>query len=347
MDIRHTFWCALYDMMRKTEEGLYMKKLRILMDCDTGTDDAIALVCAANTPNVELRAVTTVAGNADLCFTAPNTLNLMRYIGCPVKVSKGAETPIKRVLSEIREKVDEEAGQIDTHGDNGLGGIVLPEAKDGFYPLDAVDTIYEEAKACGGELVIIATGPLTNIANAITKHPELKDGLIKKIVFMGGAAKGGNTTAVAEFNWLCDPEAAHIVLMSGIPCVMVGLDVTEKAEISDEFCDRVRTLRSNGAKVCSEILEFMRARRDTHGGESTLMHDGLALAAAVIPDVVSCRHLFVDAECDGKYTFGHSFVAFDNRLGDFTPNCDVALEVNVKMLEEYMWDCLIRSEEKR
>ena len=330
--------------MRKRRMGASdMEKLRILMDCDTGTDDAIALVCAANTPNVELRAVTTVAGNADLCYTAPNTLNLMRYIGCPVKVSKGAETPIKRKLSEVREKVNSEEGQIETHGDNGLGDIVLPVADDDFYALSAVDTIYEEAKACGGDLIIVATGPLTNIAEAIIKYPELKTGMIRKIVFMGGAAKGGNTTAVAEFNWLCDPEAAHIVLMSGIPCVMVGLDVTEKAELSDEFCDRVKTLKSNGAKICSEILEFMRARRDTPGGESTLMHDALALAAAVVPDVVKCRHLFVDAECDGRYTFGHSFVAFDNRLGDFEPNCDVALEVDVSKLEEYIWDCLARS----
>ena len=317
------------------------------MDCDTGTDDAIALICALNTPYVDLRAVTTVAGNADLCHTAPNTLNLMRYLGSDIKVSVGAERPLKRILDEVREKVDESAGQIDTHGDNGLGGIVLPKADEPFYRLDAVETRYEEAVACGGELVLVPTGPLTNIASALIKHPDLKAGMIKKIVFMGGACKGGNTTAVAEFNILCDPEAAHIVLMSGIPCTMVGLDVTEKAEVSDRLCDEIAKIGTKDARLCHEILQFMKVRRDEHGGEGLLMHDGLALAAAVVPEVVKCRHLFVDAECDGKYTFGHTYVAFDNRLGDFKPNCDVALEVDMEVFQKYMLKCMLNSVERQ
>ena len=323
------------------------ERIPVLMDCDTGTDDVIALICAVNTPQVDLRAVTTVAGNADLCCTAPNTLNILRYIGSSVRVAKGAEAPIKRVLNEVRAKVDESAGEINTHGDNGLGGIIVPEATDDFCALEAVDLLHQEAVACKGELVIVATGPLTNIAKAILRYPDLKDGLIRRIVFMGGACRGGNTTAVAEFNILCDPEAAHIVLMSGIPCTMVGLDVTEKAELSDAFCDEIAAIDSPDAQLCTEILRFMQIRRDKYHGEGVLMHDGLALAAAILPDVVRCRKLFVDAECKGRYTFGHTFVAFDNRLGEFVPNCDVALEVDMTVFENYMRKCMQHSVGKK
>lgn len=311
-----------------------------IIDCDTGTDDAIALICALNTPSIDLRAVTTVAGNVDLCYTAPNTLNLLRYLGSDIKVAKGSPAPIRRVLSEVRAKPDASQGEISTHGETGLGDLVLPECHQPFYEKSAVETIYEEALACKGELEIVAVGPLTNIAIALMAHPDLKDGLIKHITFMGGAAKGGNTTTVAEYNILCDPEAAHLVLQSGIPCTMVGLDVTEQAEVPDDVCDLIATFKGKGAQITSQILTFMRDRRDQHGGESTLMHDALALAAAVVPGVVECKHLFVDAECAGTYTFGHTFVAFDNRLGNFTPNCNVALKVDMNRFNDYMISCL-------
>ncbi len=317
-----------------------MSKRPFLIDCDTGTDDAIAIICALGTPEIELRAITTVAGNADLCFTAPNTLNLVRCLGHDIKVAKGAAQPLRRVLSEVREKVDRDAGEINTHGETGLGTLVLPDAGDDFYEKNACDTIYEQALACGGELEIVAVGPLTNIAVAILAHPELKQGLIKRITFMGGAAKGGNTTAVAEFNMLCDPEAAHLVLTSGIPCRMVGLDVTERAEVPDEMCDEIEKIGTKEAQVTADILRFMQVRRDEHGEESTLMHDALALAAAVHPEIVRTKRLFVDAECLGTYTFGHTFVAFDNRLGEFEPNCDVALELDLPAFLHYMRSCL-------
>ncbi len=317
-----------------------MKKRPFLIDCDTGTDDAIALICGLRTPEIEVRAITAVAGNADLCYTAPNTLNLVRYLGHDVKVAKGAEQPLKRVLNEVREKIDPEKGELDTHGETGLGDLFLPECGLPFYEKNAVETIYEQALQCGGELEIVAVGPLTNIALALLIYPELKNGLIKRITFMGGAIKGGNTTAVAEFNILCDPEAAHIVLMSGIPCTMVGLDVTEKAEVSDEICDEIAKIGNRHAQIVSKILEFMRVRRDKFDGESTLMHDALALAAAVHPDIIETKRLFVDTECTGTYTFGHTFVALDNRLGDFEPNCDVALSVDMDKFNEYMISCL-------
>ncbi|MBQ1234839.1 MAG: nucleoside hydrolase [Oscillospiraceae bacterium] len=311
-----------------------MEKRPFIIDCDTGTDDAIGIVAALNTPGMDIRAITTVAGNVDLCYTAPNTLNLVRMLGFDVKVAKGSPCPIYRVLKEVRAKPA--PGEINTHGDTGFGDVYLPECGLPFYEKNAVETIYEEAVACGGELEIIAVGPLTNIAHALMTYPELKEGLIKHITFMGGAAKGGNTTAVAEFNILCDPEAAHIVLHSGIPCTMVGLDVTERAAVSDADCDFIRTINTPDAQIVADLLDFMRGRRDEFGGEDTLMHDALAIAAAILPGVVDTKMYYVDAECAGKYTFGHTFVAFDNRLGEFPPNCNVALDVHMDIFTEWL-----------
>lgn len=313
-----------------------MEKRPFIIDCDTGTDDAIALVAALNTPFMDIRAITTVSGNVDLCYTAPNTLNLVRMLGYDVPVAKGSPTPIHRVLKDVRQKVSEEQGQLATHGQTGMGDVVLPDCGEPFYSKNAVETIYEQALLCDGQLEIIAVGPLTNIAHAIMTYPQLKQGLIKHITFMGGAAKGGNTTAVAEFNILCDPEAAHLVLQSGIACTMVGLDVTERANVPDADCEQIRKIDTPDAQIVADILDFMRGRRDEFEGEDTLMHDALAVAAAILPGVVDTHKYFVDVECIGKYTFGHTFVAFDNRLGDFTPNCNVALDVHMDIFIDWL-----------
>ena len=319
---------------------------KIIIDCDTGTDDAIALVAALNSPDIDLRAITTVSGNVDLCYTAPNSLNLARMLGFPVKVAKGAPQPILRDLHKIRLMDADEAGGLPTHGQTGMGDVVLPECGEPFYEKNAVETIWEEAQACGGELEIVAVGPLTNIAHALMVYPQLKEGLIKKISFMGGAAYGGNTTAVAEFNILCDPEAARIVLRSGIPLVLVGLDVTEKAAVPDEDCEIIRQMGTKDAVLVADILDFMRMRRDEFGGEDTLMHDALALAAAVLPGVVSGHDYYVDVECAGEYTFGHTYVQKDHRLTNSAPNCWVAEEVDMKCFMDWLKGCLEQSKNR-
>lgn len=167
-----------------------MKKLPIIIDCDTGTDDAIAIIAALYAPQFDLRAITTVAGNVELKYTSQNTLNLVRCLGFDTKVAVGAPQPIK---SDIIHSGD------DTHGDTGMGTVVLPKTDASFYEKTAVETIIEEARALKGELMLIPIGPMTNVALAIMAYPELKT-LIKRIVFMGGAMRGGNMTSVAEFN---------------------------------------------------------------------------------------------------------------------------------------------------
>ena len=216
-----------------------MQRKPVIIDCDTGTDDAIAIMAALYSPELDVRAFTTVAGNVALKYTSRNTLNLVRALGLDTPVAVGAPKPILR--DAIIHSGD------NTHGDTGLGNVTLPVTDAPFYEKTAVETIYEHAVACDGELELIPIGPLTNIAQAVMVHPDLKD-LIKHITFMGGAMWGGNLTTTAEFNIWADPEAAKVVLASGIPLTMVGLDVTLKAALNREDTHEIREMGSRAAR---------------------------------------------------------------------------------------------------
>jgi len=305
-----------------------MNKLPILIDCDTGTDDAIAIIAALYSPEFDVRAITTVAGNVALKYTSQNTLNLVRYLGFDTKVSIGAPKPI------IGQVIHSDDG---THGDMGMGTVVLPKAQTGFYEKNAVETIIEEARALKGELVLIPTGPMTNIAHAIMIYPELVT-LIKEIIFMGGAMNGGNMTATAEFNAWADPEALSIVLNSGIPCKMIGLDVTLKAVLDQDDSDYFRGLGTKAGQVVADILDFM-IERFKNGGEDVLMHDGLAVAVAAVPDIVETRRYYVDCECHGTYTRGHTYVATNQlffKKGEKPELCDVAISLDLPRLKQFL-----------
>ena len=312
-----------------------MKKLPILIDCDTGTDDAIAIIEALYAPEFDVRAITTVAGNVALKYTSQNTLNLVRYLGFDTKVAVGSAKPI---LGEIIHSAD------GTHGDTGMGTVVIPDAKVGFYEKNAVETIIEEARLLQGELVLIPTGPMTNIAHALMAYPELTR-LIKEIVFMGGAMIGGNMTTTAEFNAWVDPEALSIVLNSGIKCKMIGLDVTEKAILHKDDAEYFRGLGTKAGQVVADLLEYMFVRFN-RGGEDALMHDGLAVAVAAVPEIVKTKRYYVDCECSGKYTRGHTYVARNELLvkrNEKTELCDVALELDLSRFKQFIKGAIANS----
>ena len=302
-----------------------MNKKPVIIDCDTGTDDAIAIIAALYSPELDLRAFTTVAGNVELEHTSRNTLNLVRYLGFNTKVAVGAAQPILR--QAIVHSGD------NTHGDTGLGTLVLPKTDQPFYNQTAVDTIYEEALKADGELGLIPIGPLTNIAQAIMVHPDLKN-LIKRIVFMGGAKIGGNITTTAEFNIWGDPEAARIVFAAGIPLTMVGLDVTLKAALNQQDAAEIRRIGTPAAEVAADILDFMFERLG-RGGEDALMHDALAVGVCINPALVKTNHYFVDCECSGQYTAGHTFVA-TNRIFRGEPNCNVCEELDLPAFKTWL-----------
>ena len=309
-----------------------MQKRPFIIDCDTGTDDAIAIVAALYSEEVDLRAITSVNGNVEHKYVCHNNLNLMEYLGQKVPVAKGAVHPFR----------DNGLHSSDgTHGATGLGDLTLPEAKSSdFDPRIASQLIHEIAVEEKGELELLVIGPMTNIAIALLQYPDLP-GLIKHIWFMGGAAVGGNVNTTAEFNIWVDPEAAHVVMGSGIPMTMVGLDVTLKAAMVEADAAELRACGTRAANFVADLLDYMFRRRDK-GLEDALMHDALALGAALCPDCLKCKDCFVDVECFGQYTRGHTAVDLKGRSGK-KPNVSVALEIDVPMFRRWLVDTIKKS----
>ena len=305
-----------------------MAKRTFIIDCDTGTDDAIAIIAALYSPEIELAAITSVNGNVSHQYTSQNNLNLMEYLGADIMVARGAEKPLFLRPQHYG----------NTHGQTGLGDIVLPTAvTSNFAEENAIEVIRRKADELKGELELLVIGPMTNIAIALSLYPDIAE-KIKHIWFMGGAVKGGNVSTSAEFNIWVDPVAARLVLASGIPCTMVGLDVTELAILNHQDEVILRNMGTKAAVLTADILDYMFRRREK-GGEDAVMHDALALAAALCPQCLSCNDYFVDVECLDSYTVGHTAVDLRNTL-DRQPNVKVAMDIRVDLFKEWLIGCI-------
>jgi pyrimidine-specific ribonucleoside hydrolase len=301
-------------------------RIPVIIDCDTGVDDAIALVCAFATDKLDILAITTVAGNQTLDKTSVNTLNLVDFLGYKAKVAVGASKPLAREL-ETAEHV---------HGSGGIGGVILPKAKSEFYKKTAIETIIEEASAHKGELEIVAIGPLTNIAQAILVCPSLKEN-IKRITLMGGSIDGGNHTSSAEFNVYVDPEAAQVVFSSGIPIVMVGLEVTEKAYLTKDEIENLKVWKAED-KVSKEIralLDNMLQICLKFGYNGAVMHDPLALCHLLDETLIKTKPMNIQVETQGIITRGKT-VADRYYVTDRKPNALVGIEVDRVRFVELM-----------
>lgn len=305
-----------------------MKKRPFIIDCDTGTDDAIALIAAFGCDEITVKAITSVNGNARETDTSRNNRNLMAHLGIDVEVAHGAKMPLfQRGIYYSS-----------THGKTGLGNVELREAEEYPFSKDmAPEVIRRIAEEEHGELELLVVGPMTNIAIAFSLYPQLKD-QIKHIWFMGGAIHGGNVTTTAEFNIWVDPVAAQLVIASGVPMTMVGLDVTEKAILNREDEALIRGAGNKGAIVAADLLEYMFARCKD-GGEDAMMHDALALAAAVCPECLVFEKYFVDVDASGVYTAGHTAVDVHKRTGK-EPNVQVAVELDLDRFRTWIRNCV-------
>lgn len=305
-----------------------MKKRPFIIDCDTGTDDAIALIAAFGCDEIHVRAITSVNGNAREADTSRNNRNLMAHLGIEVEVAHGAGLPL------FQRGIYYSA----THGATGLGNVDLREAEEYPFSKDiAPEVIRRIAEEENGELELLVMGPMTNIAIALSLYPQLK-GQIKHIWFMGGAIHGGNVTTTAEFNVWVDPLSAQIVIASGIPMTMVGLDVTEKAVLGREDEQTIRSFGNKGAIIAADLLEYMFVRC-ADGGEDALMHDALALGAAVCPDCLVFENYYVDVDCVSPYTAGHTMVDIDRKSGK-APNVNVAVDLKPDVFKIWLRDSI-------
>lgn len=305
---------------------------KIILDCDPGHDDMIAMIIAFASRELEVLAVTTSAGNQTQDKTNANARKIMTFMGIEgVPVARGCEKPLCRNLRIAAE----------IHGESGLDGADL--GRPGFEPdpRNAVELMRDILERSAEKVCIAATGPLTNVALLLALYPGLKD-QIERISFMGGSVYGGNTTPRAEFNILVDPEAAQIVLRSGVPLIMSGLEVTHKAQVRHEDIARIRGIGNKLGKVTADLLDFF-IRSATPPlfappghREGAHMHDACAVAALIDESRFLAGNFFGDIETGGEYCAGNTVIDVYGALKR-RPNLRVAFDLdNDWMLELIM-----------
>ena len=268
-------------------------KIPIILDGDPGHDDAIAWMLAKASSMLEILACTSVSGNQSIEKTSYNARRVMTLLGIKASFAMGRENPLHG------EPIH--AGNI--HGETGLDGPALPQPAIEAEPLTAVELMAKTIMASGEPVTIVATGPLTNVGALLILYPERKP-KIARISIMGGGLAHGNWTPAAEFNILVDPEAADVVFKSGIPLTMAGLDVTLKALVFPEDFERIRALGNPIAVVVAEWLDFFYNFHRGIGYAGAPVHDAVAVAALVRPEILTSKDLYVQVETSGDFCRG-------------------------------------------
>ena len=284
---------------------------KILLDCDPGHDDAIALLLALASPEVELLGVTTVAGNQTLDKTTANAIRVLELAGRgKVPVAAGADRPLirdRRVAANV-------------HGETGLDGPELPPPEGAPAEAHAVDFLAERLTGA----TLVATGPLTNVALLLARYPEARPA---RLVLMGGAIAEGNVTPAAEFNIWADPEAAARVFASGLDVTMVGLDVTHRALVTRAHAEQLRGAGRVGRFV-AELLDFYGVfHREVYRFDGSPVHDAVAVAQVIRPELLELERLNVRVDCESELCRGRTVVDVWRRTG-LEPNADVAVGID-------------------
>jgi inosine-uridine nucleoside N-ribohydrolase len=297
----------------------------ILLDCDPGHDDAIALLLALASPEVELLGVTTVAGNQSLDKTTANAIRVLELAGRgEVPVAAGADRPLVR----------EPFVAAYVHGETGLDGPDLPPPEGRPAEAHAVDLLAE--RLAGSTLV--ATGPLTNVALMLARYPDARP---ERLVLMGGAIAEGNVTPAAEFNVWADPEAAARVFTSGLDVTMVGLDVTHRALLSGAHAAQLRGAGRVG-RVVAELLDFYGIfHREVYGFDGSPVHDAVAIAQVIRPDLLELERFNVQVDCESSLCRGRTVVDVWRRTG-LEPNASVAVGIDAEAFLDLLLERLAR-----
>jgi inosine-uridine nucleoside N-ribohydrolase len=297
----------------------------VLLDCDPGHDDAIAMLLALGSDELELRGVTTVAGNQTLEKTTANAIRVLELAGrAEIPVAAGAGRPLvrePRVAAEV-------------HGETGLDGPDLPPPQGEPSPQHAVDFLAERIEGA----TLVATGPLTNVALLLARHPEA---VPERIVLMGGAIAEGNVTPAAEFNIWADPEAAHRVFTSGLDVTMVGLDVTHQALVTSAHAEQLGQSGRIGT-VVAELLEFYGGfHRTVYGWDGSPIHDAVAVAHVIDPTLLELEHVNVRVDCQSELCRGRTVADIWRRTG-LEPNANVAVGIDSERFVDLLLQRLAR-----
>ena len=289
----------------------------ILIDCDPGHDDAIAILLALASPEVDVLGITTVAGNQTLEKTTANALRVLEFVGRgDVPVAAGAERPLLR----------DQFVAAYVHGESGLEGPELPAPVGAPVDEHAVDFLAARILGSDEGITLVPLGPLTNVALLLARHPEVA-ARIERVVLMGGAIAEGNVTPAAEFNIWADPEAAARVFGSGLDVTMIGLDVTHRALMTREHAERLRAMGRTGTMVAELFDFFHEFHRETYGFQGSPIHDAVAVAHAMGTGLVETVERHVAVDCASELCRGRTVVDLWRRTGN-EPNAHVGVDID-------------------
>jgi pyrimidine-specific ribonucleoside hydrolase len=304
----------------------------VILDGDPGHDDALAILLACASPELDLLGVTTVGGNAGLENTTRNALRVLTVLGrTDVPVAAGAERPLVR----------DPMIQVNFHGESGLDGADLPEAAFDARPESAIELTAALVRASSQPVTLVPTGPLTNIALFLRAFPSLHARL-GAISLMGGSLGAGNTTASAEFNIWQDPEAAAIVIGAGIPILMAGLDVTHQALVLPPDIARLDALGTRTGSVFADLMRFFAIHhRNRYGWDGPPIHDAVAVAVLIAPWLIKRRRMRIDVETGDGLTRGRT-VSDEEGIAGRPINAEVGVALERERFLDLVVDAVAR-----
>lgn len=296
-----------------------MEKKKIILDCDPGHDDAVAIILAAKSEKIDLLGITVVAGNQTLEKTQVNARNVCQSLGIDVPVYAGCGRPM------IREKMV----AADIHGETGLDGPVFEPLTKPLEEKHAVNFIIDTLMASDGDITMVTTGPMTNLAMAMRMEPQIIP-KIQQIVLMGGAYTNGNVTPAAEFNIIADADAAYVCFTSGRPITMVGLDVTRKALCYPAIVERMGMVGNKASKLFVDLMgHFCKSQKEVFGWEGGPLHDPITIAYLIDPTVLTVKPMHAEIDIRSVQSYGRTNCDFFG-YQKLEPTADVAIDIDVE-----------------
>ena len=295
-----------------------MQKTKIILDCDPGHDDAVAIMLAAREPSMEVLGVSVVAGNQTLENTQRNARNVLQWIGSDIPVYAGCDRPM------VRDKVI----AADIHGSTGLDGPVFPTLKKRLEPEHAVQFLIRTLLESEGDITVVTTGPMTNLAMAMRLEPRAVE-KIRRIVLMGGSYTNGNVTPAAEFNIIADAEAASVCFRSDRPITMVGLDVTRKALCYPEIVERMGRIGNRASNLFVALMgHFCKTQKQIFGWEGGPLHDPVTIAYLIDPEVLVTKPMNVQIDIRSTQSYGRTNCDYYG-YQKLPPTAEVAVDIDV------------------
>ncbi|WP_251500430.1 nucleoside hydrolase [Otoolea muris] len=302
-----------------------MEKKKIILDCDPGHDDAVAIMLAAKSEKLDLLGITVVAGNQTLEKTQVNARNVCQCLGLDVPVYAGCGQPM------VREKMV----AADIHGETGLDGPVFEPLTKPLEEKHAVQFIIDTLMGSDGDITMVTTGPMTNLAMAMRMEPRIVE-KIEQIVLMGGAYTNGNVTPAAEFNIIADADAAYVCFTSGRPITMVGLDVTRKALCYPAVVDRMEKVGNKASKLFVDLMRhFCKSQKEVFGWEGGPLHDPITIAYLLDPSVLTVKPMHAEIDIRSTQSYGRTNCDYFG-YQKLEPTADVAVDIDV----EKFWDII-------